>query len=88
MGWLLFGICALMAGKYLSASDGNYSQCLIGGDDHFDADDQNCGLPAPSFNIDGTPMLGDFDMNGHMYGCTSAHFGGSDDHSHAFSNDW
>ena len=28
----------------------------------------------PLFNIDGTMMLGDFDMNGNMYGVTDSHF--------------
>jgi hypothetical protein len=33
----------------------------------------------PQFNIDGTPMMGAFDMNGNIYGVTDHHGSGFDD---------
>lgn len=53
---------------------------------HLFNDDFNSG---PSFNIDGTPMLGDFDINGHAYGVTDDGFSGSNDSfgTDSFGND-
>lgn len=35
----------------------------------------------PAFNVDGTPMIGAFDMKGRMYGVTLAHGGKARSHS-------
>ena len=45
------------------------------------------GTLEPSFNIDGTPMMGSFDMNGNPYGITSTddHF---DSHIHSHDSHW